>query len=228
MNAQDQQKAKKAAAKYAVDLIENGMVIGIGSGSTVFFFIEALGEKCRAGLKIKALSTSKKTELLALKAGIPMLDSYEVDQLDLDVDGADEIDKDKNMLKGGGGALLREKIVAKMSKEMIVIVDSSKEVEALGKFPLPVEIAPFAMNATKRHLIDHGFLGSFRKNKEKELYITDNGNVIYDISLNHLIDNPQKIELSLRNIPGVLETGLFIKMAGRVIIGFDNGLAIVK
>lgn len=228
MKAHEKEKAKKAAGIYAANLIENGMNIGIGSGSTVFFFIEALGKKCREGLKVKALATSIESEKLAKKAQIPLLNSNDVKTLDLDIDGADEIDSQKNLLKGGGGALLREKIVAKMSKEMIVIIDADKEVEALGSFPLPLEIAPFGYLATKQHLNNLGFSGEFRKKDSKDLFITDNGNFIFDISFKTPLKNLYELNETLHNIPGVLETGLFLGIAGKVIVGYENGSVTVK
>lgn len=221
-NILQEQTAKKAAGYYAADLVQNGMIVGLGTGSTTTFFIEKLIERYQAGLKIYAVASSERSEIQAKKGGIPILDINTLTGIDLTVDGADEIDPKKQMIKGGGGALLREKLIASMSDEMIVIVDESKLVDQLGKFPLPLEIIPFAHQAVIYHIEALGFKGKLRMN-EGEIYRTDNGNYIYDIQLQRLIDDPIKIDLQLRNIVGVLETGLFIHLAGRVVIGYGDG-----
>lgn len=215
--------AKKAAGYAAADLIQNHMKVGIGTGSTAFYFIERLGILCNNGLSIEAVATSQKSEDLAKKAGIPIRNIDRFVSLDIAVDGADEIDPQKRMIKGGGGALLREKIIASMSKEMVVIVDKQKVVEKLGSFPLPVEIIPFGWKATTHHLEKHGFKGNIRQTKEGKDYITDNGNLIYDIHFPSLLSNPEQVEQKIRNIPGVIETGFFFNLAGRVIIGKPDG-----
>ncbi len=209
-------KAKEAAGKAAAELIQNGMTVGIGTGSTVAYFIEHLASRCKKGLKIKAIATSLKSETLAKKGGIPLLDEKKVKTLDIAVDGADEIDPKMQMIKGGGGALLREKIVAFMAKEMIVIVDEKKYVKTLGAFPLPVEVSPFGINATLQHLKPF-----FPKIRPK--FISDNGNLIVDLHLKKKIRNAAKLDQQLKNIPGVLETGLFINIANMVIIGYEDG-----
>lgn len=216
------QSAKKAAASAAVELILPGMSIGLGTGSTAALFIEALGIRCREGLRVQAIASSKVSLKLAQQSRIPLLDPDNVTALDLVVDGADEIDPLKRMIKGGGGALLREKIVASMCREMIVIADSSKLVGSLGAFPLPVEVAPFAFRATLARLAQLGYQGEMRKEKSS-LYLTDNGNYIYDIRLLSPCQNPEEDNRRIRSIPGVLETGFFLNLAGRVIIGFPDG-----
>lgn len=220
--------AKKAAASMALRLISSGMHIGLGTGSTVAYLIEALGEQCRAGLILKALPTSEATEKLAKKYHIPLMDPETVTTLDLAIDGADEIDPLKRMIKGGGGALLREKIVAKMSRELIVIVDSSKQVTTLGAFPLPVEIVPFSFHATVAHLVALGFEGKLRTTQENSLFITDNGNYIYDIQLSFPCYEMEEDQRRIRSIPGVVETGFFIGIAGRVITGYPDGSVDIK
>lgn len=215
-----QDKAKDAAGKAAAQLIQNGMAIGLGTGSTVAYFLYHLGIRCKEGLKISGLPTSNKTAELAMKNSIPLIDPLTVFELDLAIDGADEIDKNKQMIKGGGGALLREKISASMAREMIVIVDEKKCVEKLGAFSLPVEIAPFGLNATLKHLKSAGFYPILRSS-----FISDNGNYIADLKLNKLIDDPIKLDLQLRKISGILETGLFINLAKTVIIGHPDGNA---
>lgn len=220
---------KKAAANYAASLIQNNMIIGIGTGSTSAYFIQFLSQRCKQeGLQIQAVATSEKSKVMAEQAGIPLIEADKVESLDADIDGADEITPQKQMIKGGGGALLREKIVASMSKEMIVIVDESKKVEKLGKFPLPVEIVPFAYTATIRHLNNKNFFGKMRLNERNDFFITDNGNYIYDIYFKNVIDQPVEAEKKIIKIPGVVETGFFLDMAGRVIIGMNNGTVEVR
>lgn len=217
-----QSKGKETAAHAAADLIQSGMVIGLGSGSTASLFIHYLGARCREGLKIQAVATSKESEQIALAEKIPLLDSNAVLFLDLDVDGADEVDPSKRLIKGGGGALLREKIVARMSREMIVIVDEHKLVQKLGKFPLAVEVSLFGCNSIINHITALGYFGKLRKSGN-EPFVTENHNYIFDIHFEELIDNPEELEHQLRTIPGVIETGLFLHMAGRVIVGYEDG-----
>ena len=228
MNDTSKDLGKKAAALYAANLIQDDMIIGIGTGSTAGYFIQFLGQRCQEGLKVRAVATSEKSKMMAEKSGIAIIDANEVDYVDFDIDGADEINSQKQMIKGGGGALLREKIVAYMSKEMIVVIDESKRVEKLGKFPLPVEIVPFAYLTTVKHLNSHGFLGKMRINEKNELFLTDNGNYIYDIYFKNVIDQPLEVERKIKKIPGVIETGFFLEIAGRVIVGFNDGLVEVR
>lgn len=217
-------QGKKAAAEAAVSLVKNGMVIGIGTGSTVAFFIQALIKRVRNdNLKIAAMPTSLKTSELALAGGIPLCDIKHTVSLDIDFDGADRITPSKQMIKGGGGALLREKIVAKMSREMVVIVDENKLVDTLGNFPLPVEIVPFAAEATRQALRHLGYEGNFRVKADRMPYITDNGNYILDIVQPAHFPDPAKDDAILRSVPGVLDTGFFLNLAGRVFIGQADG-----
>lgn len=214
--------AKKAAGYAAAELIQSGMRIGIGTGSTVAFFIERLAVRCQEGLQIKALATSLRSEELARQANIPLIDAYYAEELDIAVDGADRVDAQKRMIKGGGGALLREKIVASMAQEMIVIIDQEKIVETIGGFPLPVEILPFAFPATIHHIEQQGLKGNIRLSAGKP-YRTDNGNYIFDIDSPLKWADPEKIDSLLKEIPGIIETGFFFNLAGRVIIGDDKG-----
>lgn len=212
-------QAKDAAGKAAAALIQNDMTVGLGTGSTVHYFIHHLGLKVKQGLNIQTCSTSKETEILAQKAGIGVLDANQFTSLDIVVDGADEIDSKKQMIKGGGGALLREKIIASMTKEMLVIVDNTKWVEFLGKFPLPVELLPFAHRATLKKL--ESFHPKLRM-KAGSPFTTDNHNYIADLHLER-INDPEELDACLHGIPGVLETGLFLNFAKTVIIGYTNG-----
>ena len=220
-------KSKDNAGKAAAELVKTGMKVGLGTGSTAAYFITHLIERCQQGLKIQAVATSQQSWDQAAAGGIPMLDINldinKVTTLDLTVDGADEIDAQKRMIKGGGGALLREKIIASISKEMIVIIDESKEVKHLGKCALPVEIIPFAHHATIAQLKKLGYKGKLRKTTKNQPFITDNNNYIYDIELHHPCSNPEDDDHKIRNVPGVVTTGFFFNLAGRVIVGFDDG-----
>lgn len=217
-------KGKRAAAEAAASLVQNGMVIGLGSGSTATLFIQALIKRIKnENLRISAMPTSVLTAEHALAGGIPLCDIKHVSTLDLDFDGADKINPKKQMIKGGGGALLREKIVAKMSREMIVIVDESKLTDTLGHFPLPVEISTFAPEATRYALEKLGYQGHFRIKNDGLPFITDNGNYIIDITHPESFPQPENDDARLRTVPGVLETGFFLNVAGRVFIGHADG-----
>ncbi len=213
---------KKSVAVRAAEKIQNGMRVGLGTGSTAAFFIEQLGKRCKEGLKIQALCSSLATERMARRAGIPTIEEG-ITSLDLTVDGADEIDPNLQMIKGGGGALLREKVVAAMSKEVVIIVDETKMVKQLGKHPLPVEIIPFAKEATRHHIERLGFQGAFRKKKGGALFFTDNRNLIFDIHFKTPPENPEQVDRALKHLPGVVETGFFFHLATRVLIGFFDG-----
>lgn len=223
MNLTPQEIGKKAAAQEAVKLIEDGMRVGLGTGSTAKFFIEALGEICKKGLSITAVATSESSTNLAKKLHIPLVDINAIDYLDITVDGADEIDHQLRMIKGGGGALLREKIVATMSTTVVAIVDSEKVVKHLGKFPLPVEILPFATAATLAAINKLSFFPVIRLQKDGSIYVTDNGNYIADIKLPYPCLHPEEDDKRLREIPGVLETGFFLNLATMAIVGHPDG-----
>ncbi|MDX8431501.1 MAG: ribose 5-phosphate isomerase A [Candidatus Algichlamydia australiensis] len=214
---------KKAAGFAAAECIQQEMLVGIGTGTTVFYFIEKLGERVKKGLKIQAISSSEKSLVLAQKHNIPLLESSQVTSLDITVDGADEIDREKRMIKGGGGALLREKIIASCSREMIVIIDSEKVSEKLGNAMLPVEIVPFCYQSTVQKLNAHGLRGAIRMANETTPFSTDGGHYIYDIELQSPLDDPIKLHSEIITLPGVVETGLFFHIAGRVIIGKKDG-----
>lgn len=226
--------AKRAVGQFAANLIQDEMVVGLGTGSTTRFFIEALIQRCREGLKIATtVATSKESQRLAEAGGLRVLDINAVSQIDIDVDGADEIDPLKRLIKGGGGALLREKIIAQASAEMLVIVDQHKLVDKLGAFGVPVEVVPFGCMHTLKHIERLNCKGKLRmieaphsdaKTKEGGLpFITDNGNYIIDVTLSHLCDNPADLDQALKKLSGVIETGFFINLAKRVLVGFDDG-----
>ena len=214
--------AKKLAAEHAVKMIRDGMTVGIGTGSTSAFAIEAISNRIKEGLSIKAVASSLRSEELAENAGITLIAFSEVEIIDLYIDGADEVDRALNLIKGGGGALLREKILAFHSKEFVVIVDSSKLVTHLGKFLLPVEVTPFAMELTVRQLQKLGCATFVRQDNDKP-YITDNGNIIIDCDFKK-IEEVDWFHNSINAIPGVVENGLFPKkMISKIIVGRENG-----
>ncbi|KAB2460713.1 ribose 5-phosphate isomerase A [Bacillus sp. CH126_4D] len=214
---------KQLAGEYAANFVKDGMKVGLGTGSTVYWTIQKLGERVKEGLLFQAVPTSKETEVLAKQLSIPLISLNEIDILDLTIDGADEIDSNLQLIKGGGGALLREKIVATSSKELIIIADESKLVTHLGTFPLPVEIIPFSWKQTKRKIQSLGCQTTLRL-KNNETFITDNNNVIIDCVFPHNITNPANVHTQLKMITGVVETGLFINMTNKAIIGTKNGI----
>lgn len=220
-------KGKQAAGYKAAEFVESGMRVGLGTGSTAFYFIEKLIERCQQGLRIEGIATSKASSLQAKEGGIPLLDPEKFPSLDLDVDGADEIDPDKQMIKGGGGALFREKIIATSAKEMIVVVDESKLVPKLGHHPLPVEISSFGLKALLTRFENLGLKGELRRQKGK-LYLTDNGNYILDLNLQNEKRSFRKLDQEILSLPGVIDTGFFWDLAQRVVIGFADGHAEVK
>ncbi|WP_397386789.1 ribose-5-phosphate isomerase RpiA [Paenibacillus sp. MMS20-IR301] len=212
---------KQLAAEKAVEYVQDGMKVGLGTGSTAYWAIRKLGERVSEGLKITAVATSQASEDQARELGIPLVNFSEVDSLDLTIDGADELDGSLQLIKGGGGALLREKIVAMGSTRMIVVADESKAVKTLGQFPLPVEIVPFAWEWTVADLIKLGCEAELRRSGD-ELYKTDNGNYIADCRFG-AIDSAAELALSLQRIPGVVEHGLFIGIADMAVIGKTDG-----
>ncbi len=212
---------KQTAARAAVQLVENGDIVGLGSGSTAEHAVRFLAERVRQGLKIVGIPTSKKTKQLAEQLGIPLATFAEHSQIDIDIDGADEIDPRLNLIKGGGGAFLREKIIASISRRFVVIADSGKQVNRLGKFPLPVEVIPFAQSLIKPQIEALGAQVSLRSYAYGNPYITDEGHHILDCTFGEITDPPRLAD-ALRRIPGVVEHGLFIGMAERALIGKDG------
>ena len=222
-------KAKFAAARRAVDFVESGMRVGLGTGSTAAWMVRCLGELVREqGLSVTGVATSARTAALAREVGIRVVELDEAKWLDITIDGADEFDADMALIKGGGGALLREKIVATASDRMVVITDAAKEVAALGAFPLPVEVIPFGWRTTKalleETLVSLDVMGrevSLRMDGEVP-FRTDEGNLILDLALRR-ITNPRQVALVLNQIPGVVENGLFIDICDTVVIGEADG-----
>ncbi|MCO6048689.1 ribose-5-phosphate isomerase RpiA [Mesorhizobium sp. RP14(2022)] len=224
----DARELKAEAARIALGHVESGMRLGIGTGSTAEEFIRVLGAKVGEGLKIVGVPTSERTASLCRALGIPLSNLDETPELDLVVDGADEFDPALNLIKGGGGALLREKIVATAASRMIVIADASKRVEALGRFPLPIEVNIFGRRATeiaiRRAAEELGLSGELKlREKDGEPYLTDGGHQILDASFGRIPD-PRALSLSLHAIPGVVEHGLFLDLADAVILASDAGV----
>ncbi|NMM51048.1 ribose-5-phosphate isomerase RpiA [Paenibacillus aquistagni] len=218
---------KQLAAEKAVEWIEDGMVVGLGTGSTAYWAIQAIGRKVAEGLSIRAVATSIPSEELARELNIPLIPWSEITSIDVTIDGADEVDGDYHLVKGGGGALLREKITAYASKCMIVIVDENKLVKQLGAFGLPVEVVPFAWEMTAKHLEKLGCKAIRRSHSDGGVFITDNGNYIMDCHFGSIQDAPE-LEQKLQHIPGIVEHGLFIGLADRVIIGYEHGTVKVR
>jgi ribose 5-phosphate isomerase A len=215
---------KRAAAFAAADLVQDGMRLGLGSGSTFLFVLERLQERMKKEkLRISGVPTSVGTAQAAQKHGVPLLSMVEVDELDLAIDGADEIDGNKCMIKGGGAALTREKIVAAAAREMVVIVDESKIVPVLGaRFPLPVEVLQFGWKQSVRAIEATGCVATLRRTKTDDPVVTDNGNYVLDCKYEGIAD-PARLHDRLNAIPGVLDNGLFVGMAGRVLVGQADG-----
>lgn len=213
---------KKLAAEKAVECVKDNMVVGLGTGSTAYWAIQKIGERIKEGLQIGAVATSTETEKLAREAGIPMLPFADIAAIDITIDGADEVDRNNNLVKGGGGALLREKLIAYHSKTYLIIVDESKLVERLGAFPLPVEILPFGQELTMKQLNKICSKAAIRQ-QNGLAFVTNNGNLIADLHFG-AIANPGQLNEALRRIPGVLETGLFLHdMVNAVIVATKNG-----
>jgi len=227
-------KAKYVAARRAVDFVEDGMRVGLGTGSTAAWMIRCLGEVVREeGMKITGVATSGRTADLARQVGVPIKTLDEVKWLDLTIDGADEYDPNLNLIKGGGAALLHEKIVATASDQMIVIADLSKQVDTLGAFPLPVEVIPFGWQTTKALIeemlsnVDVLGRGASLRLNDRAPFRTDEGNFILDLHLRR-IANPQQLSLILNQIPGVVENGLFLDICDILIIGNGDGSVEVR
>jgi len=223
---------KQQAAERALEFVDNGMSLGLGSGSTAAKFVDLVGQRVKAGLQVKCVPTSEATRAQAERLGIPLTSLDDTPFLDLTVDGADEIDAQLRLIKGGGGALLREKIVATASQRMVVITDASKLVVTLGKFPLPIEVVRFGLAATRNMVevlsADAGCEGEIkvRLAADGKPFETDGGNLILDCAFGQIAD-PEALEDALKLIPGVVESGLFLGIADAAVIAGPDGVVVV-
>ena len=224
---------KQQAAKRALDLVEDGMTLGLGTGSTAAKFVDLVGRRVKEGMKVTCVPTSEVTRSQAEGLGIPLSTLEEIPFLDMAVDGADELDGQLRLIKGGGGALLREKIVATASERMVVIADAGKRVQVLGAFPLPIEVARFGLAATRNMVevlaADAGCKGEIklRRDRSGQPFLTDGGNCILDCAFGR-IEEPEALDEALKLIPGVLENGLFIGIADVAIVAGPAGIAVLE
>ena len=225
---------KENAAMAAMEYVEDGMTIGLGTGSTAKYFVEMLAEEVADGLVVRCIETSEQTRRLASSLGVPLIPFEQVERIHLTVDGADEVDPQGQLIKGGGAALLREKIIANASDHMVVIADPSKQVERLGKFPLPVEVTPFGYTITAKLVYDVLAASGIDRPRVQlrsltngELVVTDGGNHILDCHCERIPDT-EALAARLSNVPGVVEHGLFIGLARTVIIGNENGATVFE
>jgi ribose 5-phosphate isomerase A len=217
-NDREKEQGKEAAGRAAAKMVRDGDIVGLGTGSTAYFAVVALGERVKAGLKISGIPTSAQTADLARQLGIPLTTLDEHPEIDITIDGADEVDPKLNLIKGGGGALLREKIVASASKKMVVVADSGKIVPALGRFPLPVEIIDFARAVVEKKIAALGATPKLRIESDGKPFVTDEGHHILDCSFGKIAD-PAALALALSDTPGIIEHGLFIGLASVALVG---------
>lgn len=222
---QKNDREKEAAARASLEFIKDGQVVGLGTGSTAAFFIKLLAERVKAGLRVRGIPTSVASQKLAGSLGIPLTTLDEVQEIAVTVDGADEVDPHLNLIKGGGGAMLREKIVASATKKLVIVADASKQVPVLGKFPLPVEVIRFAEALVAKRIAELGAQVSVRKAPDGQPYITDENHHILDCRFGEIRD-PGKLARQLSDMPGIVEHGLFVGMAKVVL--FARGSEIVE
>ena len=216
-------REKEVAARAGVKLVRDGDIVGLGTGSTAAYAVRFLGERVQAGLKIRGIPTSIHTQQLATSLGIPLTTLDEFQAIDVTIDGADEVDPELRLIKGGGGALLREKIVASATKKLVIIADSSKQVPVLGKFPVPVEIIKFAEALMAKKIAALGAAVTIRGASSGKPFLTDEGNHILDCHFGKIAD-PPALARELEAMPGVVEHGLFIGMAAVALIGKGDGV----
>jgi ribose 5-phosphate isomerase A len=219
-------EAKRLAGEKATEYVQDGMTVGLGTGSTAQWTVRRLGELVRQGLQIRGIPTSEQTAKLAREVGIPLISFAQVSALDLTIDGADEISPALDLIKGGGGALLREKLVAAASRRLIIVADASKRVPVLGDFGLPVEVVPFAWEVTERRLASLG-ARTKRRGATEAPFVTDNGNYIIDCDFGPIAE-PGDLHREIKLLPGVVETGLFVGMADTVVIGAEGGVEVIE
>jgi ribose 5-phosphate isomerase A len=215
---------KEAAARDSLRFVRDGNVVGLGTGSTAAYAVKFLAEQVRAGLKVRGIPTSVHTKELAGSLGIPLTTLDECQQIDVDIDGADEFDPQLHLIKGGGGALLREKIIASASRQVVIIADSSKQVDVLGKFPLPVEVIPFAQPLVAKRISALGSSVKLRRDAKGNAFVTDEGHHILDCSFGQIPD-PPALARKLSDMPGVVEHGLFIDLATVVLCAKGDSVA---
>lgn len=220
----DRRTAARSAGEHAAEYVRDGMRVGLGSGTTIYWTLLRLAERVGAGLRMQGIPTSLKTERLALGLGIPLAGFAECPRLDLYLDGAKEIDADKAMIKGGGGSFFREKLVAEGSARRIIVVDGSKRVERLGGVPVPVEIAPFGWEWTLEKLRALGCEPTLRTGEDRPV-VTDNGNYVADCAFGSVAD-PAGLHGRIKRLTGIVETGLFVGLADEVVVGGDRGIEI--
>ena len=221
---QELDSLKKAAALTAIEFVRDGMTVGLGTGSTAKHMVMALGERVRVGMKLRGVPTSRETAELARQQGIPLIDQDNAWIIDVAIDGADQVDPDFNLIKGGGGALLKEKIVAASAKQFIVLVDHTKRVSVLGgSFPLPIEVIPFGWGSTAREIEALTKSRVVLRERNGTPFKTEAGNMIVDVHIDR-IDQPRELEIALNNIPGVVETGLFVNRTDVLIVGTAQGV----
>ncbi|WP_455241321.1 ribose-5-phosphate isomerase RpiA [Petrachloros mirabilis] len=214
---------KQAAALKAVEYVADGMVVGLGTGSTAKHMVIALGEKVKAGMKLRGVATSQETAMLAKQSGITLIDADNRWVIDVAIDGADQVDPQFNLIKGGGGALLKEKIVAASARKFIVLIDHTKQVPVLGgTFPLPIEVVPFGWGSTAREIEALTKSHVVLRERNGSPFKTEAGNVIVDVHVGR-IDHPKDLEIALNQIPGIVETGLFVDRTDLLIVGTPHG-----
>jgi len=216
---------KRMVGEKAAELVKGGMTVGIGTGSTAYWLVMALGERVRQGLDIRCVPTSRETARLAAKLHIPLVELNEIRSIHITIDGADEIDPHAQLIKGGGGALLQEKMVAAASKQLVIIADHTKKVQQLGKFPLPVEVIPFGWKQVQSRIRKLYNVSSKLRMKGNQPLVTDHGHFILDARFRHITD-ASALNTTLNTIPGVVDNGLFIGMATHTIIGSPDGVII--
>jgi ribose 5-phosphate isomerase A len=224
---QNNDQEKEAAARASLQFVKDGQVVGLGTGSTAAFFIKLLAERVKAGLRIRGIPTSVKSQELAASLGIPLTTLDEVQEIAVTVDGADEVDPQLRLIKGGGGAMLREKIVASATKQLVIVADASKQVPVLGKFPLPVEVIRFAEALVAKRIAELGAQVSLRKADDGKPYVTDENNHILDCHFGEIRD-ADKLARQLSDMPGIVEHGLFIGMAKVALFARGNEIVQLK